>query len=212
VMCNHCDDAPCMRAATGNAIKKRDDGIVIIDPEESKGQKQIVDACPYGAVYWNEELQIPQAWPFDAHLLDRGWNKTKLESVCPTGVFRSLKVSDLEMKKLANDEGLETLEQKSGAKPRIYYKNNHLFETRFLGGTIVTETEGIEECVEGAIVIATHGDQEIGRTESDVFGDFKISGLPRNLELVTLRVEIAGNVKSLETELSDSVYVGCLTI
>src|SRR5215813_15509110 len=31
-MCNHCDDAPCMKAATDGAISKRDDGIVIIDP------------------------------------------------------------------------------------------------------------------------------------------------------------------------------------
>ena len=31
VMCNHCDDAPCMRVG-GGAIRKRADGIVIIDP------------------------------------------------------------------------------------------------------------------------------------------------------------------------------------
>ena len=106
VMCNHCDDAPCMQAANNDAIRKREDGIVIIDPEKSKGQRQIVDACPFGAIYWNDELQIPQAWPFDAHLLDRGWEKTKLESVCPTGVFQSLKISDEEMNKIAEKEKL----------------------------------------------------------------------------------------------------------
>ena len=45
-MCNHCDDAPCMKANTGGAIKKRDDGIVIIDPVKAKGQKQLVDGLP----------------------------------------------------------------------------------------------------------------------------------------------------------------------
>ena len=50
VMCNHCDDAPCMKVAKNGAIKKRDDGIVIIDPVKAKGQKEIVDACPYGAI------------------------------------------------------------------------------------------------------------------------------------------------------------------
>ena len=73
VMCNHCDDAPCMKAAKNGAVKKRADGIVIIDPEKAKGQKAIADACPYGAISWNEELQLPQAWIFDAHLLDDGW-------------------------------------------------------------------------------------------------------------------------------------------
>jgi Fe-S-cluster-containing dehydrogenase component len=88
VMCNHCDDAPCMDVAQG-AVTKRSDGIVIIDPELAKGQKQIVDACPYGAISWNEELQLPQHWIFDAHLLDAGWTKTRAEQCCPTGVYRA---------------------------------------------------------------------------------------------------------------------------
>ena len=212
LMCNHCDDAPCMKAASGNAISKRADGIVIIDPEKSKGQKQIVDACPYGAIYWNEELQIPQSWPFDAHLLDRGWDQTKLESVCPTGVFQSLKISDLEMKKLAEQEDLRTLESNSEAKPRVYYKNSELFEKCFLGGTVVTRIDGQEECVEGAIVKALQGDLEMGRTQSDAFGDFKISHLPPDLGPVTLRVELATLVKTVELVLSESVYAGCIEI
>ncbi len=46
VMCNHCDDAPCIRHA-GDAIRKRDDGIVIIDPVKAQGRKDIVGSCPY---------------------------------------------------------------------------------------------------------------------------------------------------------------------
>ncbi len=38
-MCNHCDDAPCMKADRTGAIKKRDDGIVLIDPVKAKGRK-----------------------------------------------------------------------------------------------------------------------------------------------------------------------------
>jgi nitrate reductase beta subunit len=68
--------------AKSGAISKRADGIVIIDPEKSKGQKEIVDACPYGAVYWNEEKQIPQAWIFHAHLLDDGWTETRHGASC----------------------------------------------------------------------------------------------------------------------------------
>ena len=45
-MCNHRDDAPCMKVAKNGAITKRADGIVIIDPIKAKGQKEIVDACP----------------------------------------------------------------------------------------------------------------------------------------------------------------------
>ena len=59
-MCQHCDDAPCLKAAKNNSVIKREDGIIIIDPEKSKGQKQIVDSCPHGAISWNDELEIPQ--------------------------------------------------------------------------------------------------------------------------------------------------------
>lgn len=58
-MCQHCDGAPCMSAAP-EAVYKRDDGLVIIDPSKAKGHKELVEACPYGAIFWNEELEIPQ--------------------------------------------------------------------------------------------------------------------------------------------------------
>ena len=212
VMCNHCDDAPCMKAASNGAIKKRDDGIVIIDPERAKGQKQIVEACPYGAVYWNEELEIPQAWPFDAHLLDRGWEKTKIEKVCPTGALRSLKISDDEMQKIAADEQLETLDSLDGAKPRVYYRNGHLFNAAFIGGTIVTETDGKEECVEGAPVVARCTGQEIGRAESDAFGEFKIERLEQGLGRVALQIDYESVSSAMEIDFDQSIYVGCITV
>jgi Fe-S-cluster-containing dehydrogenase component len=99
VMCNHCDDAPCMKAAKDGAVRKRDDGIVIIDPVKAKGQKQIVDACPYGAISWNEELQLPQHWIFDAHLLDAGWTKTRAEQAARPASIVTMKVEDAEMQR-----------------------------------------------------------------------------------------------------------------
>lgn len=212
VMCNHCDDAPCIAAAKNGAVKKREDGIVIIDPELAKGQKQIVDACPYNAVYWNESLELPQAWPFDAHLLDRGWDKTKIEKVCPTDALRSVKLEDDDMAKLAADEELKTLDSRDGAKPRVYYKHSHLFDAAFIGGTVVTQRDGKEDCVEGAIVRATSDGEEIGRTVSDAFGDFRIEQLTPGLGAVLLQIE--SNEKSVEHRLDfdASVYVGCIAI
>jgi Fe-S-cluster-containing dehydrogenase component len=212
-MCNHCDDAPCMAAARDGAIKKRDDGVVIIDPKLAKGQKQIVDACPYGAVYWNEEEQLPQAWPFDAHLLDNGWKKTKLEAVCPTDVFRSLKATDAEMQKIAEDEGLVTLESGTGAKPRVYYKNNHLFTTCFVGGTIVSNKDGVEDCVAGATVTASQGDTMLGSSVSDGFGEFRIGRIEMGCGKITLSVEIDGEaIKTIDVDVQDSVYLGSIEI
>jgi len=209
VMCNHCDDAPCMKVATGGAIKKRDDGIVIIDPDKAKGQKAIVDACPYGAVTWNEELDLPQAWIFDAHLFDDGWTKTREEQQCPTDVFRSVKVEDSQMQKIAEEEGLEVLQPELGVKPRVYYKNMHFFTQCFVGGSVVATIDGVEECAEGSEVILKKDGEEVGRATTDTFGEFKIDELEPNSG--SYQVEVSGSAGSLSMsfELGDeSQYLG----
>jgi Fe-S-cluster-containing dehydrogenase component len=212
VMCNHCDDAPCMKVAKNGAIKKRADGIVIIDPEKSKGQKEIVDACPYGAVYWNEEKQIPQAWIFDAHLLDDGWTKTRAEQICPTSAFKSVKVEDREMQQMVDTDGLEALQPELGTKPRVYYKNLHLMTGCFVGGTVAVDVDGVEECAEGAEVILTHDGSEVGRATTDTFGEFKFDKLEKNSG--QYEVEVSSGAKgsvSKQFELGEeSLYLGVL--
>ena len=214
VMCNHCDDAPCMKAAKDGAISKRADGIVIIDPEKSKGQKAIVDACPYGAVYWNDEKQIPQAWIFDAHLLDDGWTQTRAEQSCPTSVLRSVKVEDQEMQRIKEQEGLEVLQPELGTKPRVYYKNLHLMAQCFVGGSVAANVEGVEECAEGAEVILKQNGREIARATTDIFGEFKIDKLEKNSGKYELEVnsDSSGSI-SLEFDLGDdSLYLGVMTL
>ncbi len=214
VMCNHCDDAPCMKAAKDGAISKRPDGIVIIDPEKSKGQKAIVDACPYGAVYWNEEKQIPQAWIFDAHLLDQGWTQTRAEQSCPTGVFRSVKVEDQEMQRIKEEEGLEVLQPELETKPRVYYKNLHLMTQCFVAGSVVVNVEGVEECAEDAEVILKQNDSEVARVTTDIFGEFKIDKLEKKSGPYKLEVnsDSSGSI-SMEFDLGDeSLYLGTLAL
>lgn len=213
VMCNHCDDAPCMKAAENGAVRKRDDGIVIIDPEKAKGQKQIVDACPYQAVYWNEELEIPQKWIFDAHLLDQGWEKTRAEQACPTGALRTVKVEDVEMQQMANRDRLQTLKPEIGTKPRVYYKNLHLMTQCFVGGTVVKAVDGIEECVAAAKVILKRGDQPVAETETDCFGEFKIDHLEQDSGQYQLEVVgDGGNRTSLSVEMGATQYLGTIQL
>ncbi len=210
VMCNHCDDAPCMKVAKNGAIRKRADGIVIIDPEKSKGQKAIVDACPYGAVSWNEEKQIPQIWIFDAHLLDDGWTKTRAEQCCPTNVFRSIKVEDQEMQRIKADEGLEVLQPELGAKPRVYYKNLYLMNKCFVSASVVANVDGIEECAGGAEVILKQNGKEVGRATTDIFGEFKMDKLEPNSGQYDLEVssDSSGSL-SMQFNLGDeSLYLG----
>ena len=175
--CNHCDKPPCLAAARDGAVVKRDDGIVIIVPEKARGQRQIVDACPYGAVHWNEERQLPQAWPFDAHLLDKGWKRTRGAQSCPTQAMRVLHVEDEEMQRIVAEEGLEVLHPEYGTAPRVYYRNLKQFRSLFIGGTVAGEIAGVVECVDGARVTLECGGRVVASARSDAYGDFKFGGL-----------------------------------
>ncbi len=213
VMCNHCDDAPCMKAAKNGAVTKRDDGIVIIDPVKSKGQREIVAACPYGAISWNEEKQIPQAWIFDAHLLDEGWTKTRAEQCCPTDVFRSVKVEDQEMQRIKEAEGLEVLQPELGTQPRVYYKNLHLMTQCFVGGSVVAIVDGVEECAEGAQVVLKHNGNEIARATTDTFGEFKLDRLEPDSGQYELEVTGESGSASMRFDLGDeSLYLGVVKL
>lgn len=213
VMCNHCDDAPCMKAARGGAVRKRPDGIVIIDPEKSKGQRQIVDACPYGAICWNDEQQIPQAWTFDAHLLDAGWTRTRAEQACPAHAYRTIKVEDEAMQRIRAEEGLEVLKPELNTRPRVYYKNLHLVTKCFVGGTVVKQVNGVEECAGGVEVLLTQAGREIGRTTTDTFGEFKIDRLEPNSRGYQLAATASSGRCSIDFDLGEeSRYLGVLTL
>jgi len=211
--CMHCDDAPCVTAAENGAVQKREDGIVLIDPELAKGQKQLVDACPYGAIWWNEELEVPQHWNFDAHLLDSGWKEPRCVQACPTGALRSVLVEDSEMAKLKAKEGLEELHPEHGTKPRVWYKNLHLYQKCFIGGTVVAVADGVEDCLEGAIAVLNKGGEKLGEAVSDTFGEFKFDSLDPNSG--DYRIDILHpdfESLSINVSLEESVYTGVHTL
>ena len=207
--CQHCDAAPCMKAAKDGAVMKRADGIVVIDPVKSKGQKQIVAACPYGAIWWNGDLDIPQHWNFDAHLIDAGWTKPRPVQSCPTGALSARKLSDAALAELVRTEGYAQLNPEWGTGPRIYYKNLLRYDRGFVGGAIVRRVDDVEDCVAGAEVIMSRDGAIVATTRSDPFGDFKFDGLPEDGATYELSVALEGRVAyrtavSVET----SVYLG----
>lgn len=212
VMCNHCEDAPCIKAAP-DAVSRRPDGIVIIDPVKAKGRRDLVDVCPYDAIHWNEERQIPQAWIFDAHLLDRGWKEPRCTSVCPTGALVAEKIDDAGLARKCNEEGYAPLSPELATKPRVLYRNLHRYQTCFVGGTLVATRNGVEDCVAGARIELTRDGQAAGTAESDAFGEFRIDGLARDSGTCDIAITAPGmHVHRATATLGESVYLGFIAL
>jgi Fe-S-cluster-containing dehydrogenase component len=212
VPCLHCDDAPCIKAAPDGAIYKRPDGIVIIDPVKAKGQKKLISACPYGAISWNEKLELPQKCTFCAHLLDNGWTKPRCVQSCPTGALSLLHIEDAEMAEIIKTEKLEVYQPEHKTSPRVYYKNLYRFTHCFIGGSIARRVDGKDECAEGAtITLFNAANDKIGECITDNYGDFKFDRLEENSGRYTLQIVYLGyDTKTIEVELKKSLNVGVI--
>ncbi len=210
VTCMHCDQAPCMEAGKPDAVSKRPDGIILIDPQKARGQRNIVAACPYGAISWNEELNLPQKCTLCAHLLDKGWTETRCVQSCPTGALRLMHTEEARMDETARAEQLQTYLPERGTRPRVYYRNLERFTHCFIAGSVATRNGAAEDCVEGAEVILRNGkDEKIAVNITDNYGDFKFDGLPQNSGkyIITIR-RGDDNIKTVECVLKDSLNVG----
>ena len=210
VPCMHCDDAPCL--TEDGAVYKREDGIVIIDPVKAKGRKDILSTCPYGAIWWNDAVEVAQKCTFCVHLLDDGWTQPRCVQACPTGAMRFVLVDEAEMEELIGSEELEVYHPEYQTGPRVYYKNLYRFTRCFISGNVALKD--VDECAEGAQVALRDGSgQTIGTATTNNYGDFRIDDLPAGSGEYGLEVEHPGYQKQeMKVDLKDSVNVGTILL
>lgn len=120
--CNHCTDAPCLTICPTHALFKRDDGIVDFDRDRCIGCKGCMQACPYDAIYIDEDTHTAAKCNFCAHRVDEGLEPACVV-VCPT---HSIWVGDLDdptsgIARLVeqNEVSVRSPEQNTG--PNVFY-------------------------------------------------------------------------------------------
>ncbi len=52
-LCNHCENAPCVRGCPTSAMHKLENGITMHNPKKCIGCKYCEFNCPYGVIYFN---------------------------------------------------------------------------------------------------------------------------------------------------------------
>jgi len=186
VPCQHCQDAPCIKAYP-ECVSRREDGIVLIDTSKAKGVKGLVDSCPYGAINWNEEANIAQKCTMCAHLLDGNGElkQPRCSHSCPTDAIAFHTLEPAEMERKVREERLAVYKPELGARPNVFYKNLYRFEKAFVAGDVLLDGE----CAEAAAVTLTGSGVNCTQT-TDYFGDFKFDGLDSGEYVIS--VEAAG--------------------
>lgn len=194
LLCMHCDNAPCMaKCPEQDAIYKRPDGLVIIDPEKCTGCRECVSACPYECIYFNDHINIAQKCTGCAHLIDDGWTEPRCVDACMTDAMKFAEES--EIKDLIDKA--EVMHPEKGTNPRIYYLN---VPKRFIAGTVYDPN--INEIIEDAVCTLT--DSSGGKpftVTTDGFGDFWFEGLEEST--FSLTIETKDKVKQFDSISTD---------
>jgi Fe-S-cluster-containing dehydrogenase component len=203
VTCMQCDDPLCTTADSNEAVYKRPDGIVMIDPVKAKGQKDIVNACPYRLIEWNEELQLAQKCTMCAHLLDQGDPEPRCVESCPSGalVFGDLDDPSSKVAALVAS-GTEVMHPEYAMGEKVTYR--HL-PKKFVAGTVIYGD--IDEVAAGVdVVLAGDGASQAMKTNG--FGDFEFEDLA-DATSYTVTIEVPGYTPAtLTTKTSRDVYLG----
>jgi Fe-S-cluster-containing dehydrogenase component len=204
VPCMHCDNATCVKMSRDGAVYKRSDGIVIIDPEKAKGQKEILSSCPYRVIYWNEQKQVPQKCTLCAHLLDQGYKEPRCVEACPTGalIFGDLDNPDSEVSRLIASGEAESLHPEYGLGDKVKFRG---LPGRFIAGSVVFGDT--DECAE-SVSVTLIGEGEKQTIQTNNYGDFEFENLPAD-KVFTVIVEAPGyKTQRFEVKTTVDVYLG----
>jgi Fe-S-cluster-containing dehydrogenase component len=86
--CNHCTKAPCVTICPVNALEKMPNGIVDLDRDACIGCRACMQACPYDAIYLNEDLGAVEKCHYCAHRVEKNLEPACV-IVCPVGAIIS---------------------------------------------------------------------------------------------------------------------------
>lgn len=122
VLCNQCDDAPCQNICPTQALFRRSNGIVDLDPEWCIGCKSCMVACPYDQLFIDPNTNTAEKCNFCANRLEVGLEPACVV-VCPTQcrIFGDIDEPESKISTLIAHEPVTVRKPEYNTDPNIYY-------------------------------------------------------------------------------------------
>ena len=138
VLCNHCDNPPCVRVCPTKATFKRSDGIVMMDPHRCIGCRFCMGGCPYGARslnFFDPRLYLDEINPdyptrtkgvvekctLCAERIDKGEIPLCVEALKGAILFGDLNDPDSEVSRALREAFFIRRRTNLGTGPNMYY-------------------------------------------------------------------------------------------
>lgn len=139
LMCQHCNDPPCVEVCPTGASFQRDDGVVLVNRHTCIGCRYCVIACPYQArsfVYETLTNQLPRAprgkgtaesCTFCVHRIDQGGTPACVEA-CNSDAGGAMTFGDLndpqsDIAAMMNQDDGEGIREDLGLDTAVRYRN-----------------------------------------------------------------------------------------
>jgi len=134
--CQHCEDAPCIKACPCGALHKGAGGTVQVNYDKCSGHASCKEACPYGAIYIDPVANQAVKCHNCTHRVDVGMEPACV-ATCPSEALafgdladETSRVSRLKAE-LEAEGKLERLRAEKGTEPRMWFAvdETHRVET-----------------------------------------------------------------------------------
>jgi Fe-S-cluster-containing dehydrogenase component len=80
--CRHCDQPPCAEICSVEAIRRREDGLVVLDADACIGCSLCLEACPYQAISYEAEQGKARKCNLCHHRVDKGLLPACADNIC----------------------------------------------------------------------------------------------------------------------------------
>lgn len=138
LLCNHCENPPCVRVCPTKATFKRPDGIVMQDMHRCIGCRFCMAACPYGARSFNYRnprpfikepnpeyptrmIGVVEKCTFCTERLDKGLMPACVEKSNGAMIFGDLMDPNSEVRKVLSSNYSIRRKQELGTQPGVFY-------------------------------------------------------------------------------------------